>query len=98
MAYTDKDQLIADYIPEATKASEIAAIGRILDNVCAFADTYCKRSSGYFNPASDTPSINRVRGEGEHFLRLPVHVFGSIESVTLYDTVIDSNRYYESEK
>jgi hypothetical protein len=98
MTYTDKDQLIADYIPEATKASEIAAIGRILDNVCSFVDTYCKRRSGYFNPASNEASIKRIRGEGNHFLRLPIHVFGSIDSVTLYDTEIDSQSYYESDK
>lgn len=219
MAYTDRDRLIADYIPEAKSDAEKTAIGRILDGVCAFADTYCRRSSGYFaakgatlgalqkvrvgvdanitapgrvslqltaagmsgSPRTvnyeasglddglliaaglrgaaaadpiinaffsisgagagidlevkahapndstlaatvfapffggavtvtqtyssslvagtyDPPTEKRVCGEGEHFLRLPVHVPGTIEQVSLHGGVIDSAHYYESEK
>jgi hypothetical protein len=98
MAYTDKDQLIADYIPEAKSADEIAAVGRILDSVSAFVDTYCNRLPGFFNPSPNDPTEKRVRGEGEHYLRLPVHVIGSVESVTLQGTEIDTADYYESDK
>jgi hypothetical protein len=98
MAYADKNNLIADYIPDAKSASEIAAVGRILDNVSVFVDTYCKRLPGYFNPSPDDPTERRVRGEGKHFLRIPYHVFGSIEQVTLLGQVVDPATYYESDK
>jgi hypothetical protein len=97
-AYADKDQLIADYIPDAKSEAELAAVGRILDNVSAFVDSYCRRVPGYFDPSPTEPSEKRVRGEGEHFLRLPVHVFGTVESVTHRGTEIDSTNYYESDK
>lgn len=100
MAYANLDQLIADYIPGATKQAEVDAIERVLDNVSAFVDTYCRRTAGFFNPSAEEPSIKRVRGEGSHFLRLPVHVFGSITSVKRGNstTAIDSSSYYESDK
>ena len=104
MRYADLDNLIADYIPEATSDEEVAAIGRILNSVSAFVDSYCRRPAGYFYPApvvADAPTpgqIKRVRGEGHHFLRLPVHIFGTVESVTLDGSVIDSSLFYESEK
>ena len=111
MPYADLDNLIADYIPEATSDEENAALGRILDNVSAFVDSYCKRPTDYFKssyehaaegtqPPEYTPetAIKRIRGEGYHFLRLPVHVFGSIESVSLNGREINSESYYESEK
>lgn len=220
MAYADLTQLKADYLPDATSAAESSAVARILDNVSAFVDTYCKRAAGYFtgigatpgnlqkirvavvspginqmgtvslqitaaglsgsprtvsttatigqgtdaiatnlraaaaadsvvnafftisgtgsnidlekktyavNDATmsalvfapffggaaditqtsstvlvpgtyDAPTEKRLRGEGRNFLRLPVHIFGSIESVKLNGTVIDSANYYESDK
>jgi hypothetical protein len=98
MAYTDLDNLIADYLPEAKSQSEIDAIGRILDSVSAFVETYCDRLPGYFDPSPNDPTEKRVRGEGKHFLRVPFHVFGSIEQVTLLGQVIDSSSYYESDK
>lgn len=99
MPYADKDLLIADYIPEAKSQSEKDAIGRILDAVSVFVDGYCKRTSGFFNPSPADATVRRVRGEGERFLRLPTHVFGSITEVTTnYGSVINSSAYYESEK
>ncbi len=222
MAYADLDQLKADYISDAKSSAEISALSRILDNVSAFVDTYCRRPSGYFNAlgelatkqkirnicegsfvqsfstgifrvsitARDLPgspvvltptagigdtdaeiaaavraaladheaiadffniggtgvnvdletktaaendptmeleisetdppvgqtvgntvstiitegdpfqpaSIKRVRGEGQHFLRLPVHVIGTVEEVTLRGSVIDTSNYYESDR
>lgn len=98
MAYADKDNLLADYLPEAKSNAEKDAVGRILDSVSTFVDTYCKRTPGYFNPAAAEVSMKRVRGEGAHFLRLPVHVFGSITTVSISGTEIDSEDYYESEK
>ena len=98
MPYADKEQLIADYIPEATAAEETAAIGRILDNVTEFVDSYCKRPAGYFAPSPEQPSIKRVRGEGMHYLRLPVHVFGSITDIGGESFQSLSASIYESEK
>ena len=99
MPYADKDLLISDYLPEARSTAEKDAVGRILDNVTAFVDSYCKRVAGYFNPSPEEPTVRRVRGEGERFLRLPVHVFGSITEVkTSYGSLIDSANYYESDK
>lgn len=100
MAYADLEQLKADYLPKSTSPAESAAIGRILDNVSAFVDTYCRRQSGYFNPAAEEASMKRIRGEGQQFLRLPVHVFGSIDEVRRNnsDTAIDASTFYESEK
>lgn len=98
MPYADKTQLIADYIPEATSAEEIAAIGRILDNISAFVDSYCKRANGFFSPSEAEPEVRRVRGEGMHYLRLPVHVAGSIAEIDgeAFDSL--STSIYESEK
>ncbi len=98
MRYADLDNLIADYITEATSDEEIAAIERILDSVSEWIDSYCKRTAGYFSASPAQPRVMRVRGEGHHFLRLPVHVFGSIESVTFSGTLINSDSYYESDK
>ena len=98
MAYADKDQLIADLLPKNTSNAEKDTIGRLLDHVSVFVDTYCERPAGFFNPSPAEATMKRVRGEGEHYLRLPVHVFGSIESVTLYGRRIDSAEFYESEK
>lgn len=97
MPYADLDQLIADYLPEATKDSEIAAVGRILDNVSAFIDTYCRRPSGFFSP-NDTETEKRVRGEGMNYLRVPLHQIGTISQVKRRDYILDSENYYESEK
>lgn len=55
MAYADKDQLIADYIPDARSAAELAAVDRILAGVSAFVDTYCRRTAGYFAGVGATP-------------------------------------------
>lgn len=98
MPYANKDQLITDLLPKSTSTAEREAIGRILDGVSAFVDTYCGRPPGHFNPAAADASEKRVRGEGEHFLRLPVHVFDSIESVTLRGVAIPPKDYYESER
>ncbi|MEO6588886.1 MAG: hypothetical protein ABIP06_06110 [Pyrinomonadaceae bacterium] len=97
MVYADLDNLISDYLPEAKKASEIAAVSRLLDNVSTFVDSYCRRPVGYFTPL-EADSIKRFQGENTNFLRLPVHVFGSITQITVNEVVIDSSFYYESDK
>lgn len=97
MAYADLENLIADYLPEATKDEETAALERLLDNVSAFVDSYCKRKSGFFSP-NNTETTIRAYGEGERFLRLPVHQFGSITEVTYRGSVISQADYYESDK
>lgn len=108
--YANIDELLTDYLPEAKSDKEKAAVGRILDAASAFVDAYCKRPEGYFAgvaiapigeglpPTYPVPYIKRVRGEGRHFLRLPVHVFGRVISVASGSCVIDSGLYYESEK
>lgn len=108
--YADLDNLLADYLPDAKKQSEKDAISRILSSVSMFVDSYCRRNPRHFSgveiPAIDEESEatlpdateKRFRGAGERFLQLPVHIFGSIESVKYAETVIDSSRYYESDK
>lgn len=96
-AYADLENLIADYLPEATKDEEAAALGRLLDNVSAFVDSYCRRNSGYFAP-NDAETEIRVRGEGERFLRLPVHQLGTITEVKYRGSIVSSSDYYESDK
>lgn len=98
MSYANKEQLIADYIPEATSEEEIAAIGRILESVEAFVDSYCRRPEGYFAPSPADASMKRVRGEGMHYLRMPVHVFGSITLIDGETFEALSASIYESEK
>lgn len=97
MPYADATQLINDYLPEATKPAEIAAIGRILANVSAFIDTHCRRPSGFFSP-NDAETEIRVRGEGMNYLRIPLHQIGTISQVKRRDYILDSASYYESEK
>lgn len=98
MPYADLDNLIADYIPEAKSQREKDAVGRILMSVSAFVDSYTKRPAGYFAPAADEVSMKRVRGEGREFLRLPVHVFGSITQIDNETFTAWSARVYESDK
>ena len=98
MSYANQNLLIADYIPEATSDGEIAAIGRILNNVSAFVDSYCKRPEGFFSPSPEAVSMKRVRGEGMHYLRLPVHVFGTMGEIDSKAWSEYSAYLYESEK
>lgn len=81
MTYANLENLLADYLPDVEKDEDLAAIGRILENVSAFVDTFCDRTSGFFNPSPDVATVKRVRGEGHRFLRLPVHVFGSLQEI-----------------
>ena len=103
--YADLDNLLADYLPEATSANDRAAVGRILDNVSAFVDSYCRRAPGYFAGVEITPvapsteptfppaTVKQIRGEGRNFLRLPVHVFGTAE----IQDFAPAGNYYESD-
>jgi hypothetical protein len=76
--YADLDNLIADYLPEAKSDAEKATLGRILASVTAAIDSYCKRRPQYFAPAAEEASPRYLAGEGKNYLRLPVHVLGSI--------------------
>lgn len=98
MPYADLDNLIADYIPEATNAEEIASVGRILDSVSAFVDAYTSRPPAFFLPSPLVAVARRVRGEGMDYLRLPVHVLGSISAIGDTDFSEFSSVLYESEK
>lgn len=98
MPYADLDNLLADYLPEVEKDEDKQAIARILDNVSAFVDTFCDRISGYFNPSPVEPSVKRVRGEDQRFLRLPVHIFDSITEIDGKPFADYSNFLYESDK
>lgn len=98
MPYADLNNLKADYLPDLKSAADSAAVARILDAVSAFVDTYCRRPAGHFDPASSSASERRVRGEGGHCLRLPVHVPGTVSAVKVNGSTIDSANYYESEK
>ena len=43
-------------------------------------------------------SVKRIRGEGQRFLRLPVHVIGSVTQINAVDLSVYSQFLYESEK
>lgn len=96
MPYADLDNLIADYLPEATKTTEKAAVGRILESVSLFVDSYTSRPAGFFNPSPADPTMKRIRGEGERFLRLPVHVKGTTQVPVTVEGV-SSALFYESD-
>lgn len=96
--YANLDNLIADYIPEAKSTREVAAVGRILDAASRFVDSYCRRAPDYFAASPTEPSMKRVRGEGMHYLRLPVHVFGSITQIDSETFTAWSASVYESDK
>lgn len=98
MAYADIDALRADYLTNCNSVAEIAAATRMLDAATRFVDSYCRRPVGYFDPAAVGAAERRFRGDGENFLRLPVHVFGSISQVTVDGNVIDAANYYESDQ
>ena len=98
MPYADLDQLIRDYLPEAKSTNERASVSNILDGVSSFVDSYCKRLPGFFTASPNLPAVKRVRGEGERFLRLPVHVIGSVTQLTFYEQIIPTTDYYESDK
>jgi hypothetical protein len=96
MHYADLENLIKDYLPEASKPAEKESVGRILDAVSAFVDSYTKRPAGFFNPSPADPTMKRIRGEGERFLRLPVHVKGTTEAPITVENV-SSTLFYESD-
>lgn len=98
MTYANLENLLADYLPDVEKDEDLAAIGRILENVSAFVDTFCDRTSGFFNPSPDVATVKRVRGEGHRFLRLPVHVFGSLQEIDGKPFAEYSAYLYESDK
>lgn len=98
MPYADLDNLIADYIPEAKSQREQAAVERILDAASAFVDSHCRRAPEFFAPSPEAPTMKRVRGEDRHFLRLPVHIFGSITQIDDQTFTALGTRIYESEK
>lgn len=98
MPYANLENLLTDYLSEVKKDIEKDAIERMLAGVSSFVDKYCNRPSGYFDPAIETPSMKRVRGEGYHFLRLPKHVFGSITEINSQSFADLSSQIYESDK
>lgn len=77
--YADLAQLTADYLPEAQSAAEQAALGRILAAVTVAIDSYTKRPPQYFASAEAQPTARFFTGEGKVYLRLPVHIAGSID-------------------
>jgi hypothetical protein len=77
--YADLESLTADYLPDAKSAAEQSALGRILASATRGIDSYCKRPPQYFAPAGVSSSPRFFIGEGKNFLRLPVHVVGSID-------------------
>lgn len=69
--YADLAELLNDFLPELKSDEEQDAVERVLFGASAFVDSYCKRASGYFLPASNTATMKRFRGEGKRFLRIP---------------------------
>lgn len=91
MRYADLDNLIADMLPELESVAEKDALGRVLDGASAFIDSYCSRPVGYFSPSPDIATDRLIAGENRRFLRLPVHVAGTVEIDGL-----DMTNFFES--
>jgi hypothetical protein len=97
--YADIDLLLADYLPELKSEQEKEAVERVLEAASAFVDSFCKRSVGYFLPASNSATMKRFRGEGKRFLRIPptnsTPTVEGIESGTFYKSDGNGWLYFE---
>jgi hypothetical protein len=82
MTYATLDELIKDCLPEVKSTSEREALGRFLEAASRAIDTLTKRPANYYAPAAAQPSPRNFRGEGTNYLRIPVHVAGSIDATT----------------
>jgi hypothetical protein len=82
MIYATLDELISDCLPEVKSTAERAVLGRFLEAASRAIDSQCRRPAGYFAPAAEQPSPRYFSGEGTNYLRLPVHLAGSIDLET----------------
>ena len=77
--YADVQELIDDYLPEHSNDAQIRrTISHIVGFVSDALDGYCRVPKGYFSPAGRDAATRKIRGEGTNYLRLPVHVPGSV--------------------
>ena len=81
MNYATLDEVISDCLPEVKSTTERAALGRFLEAASRAIDTFTKRPANYFAPAAQ-PAPRNFAGEGTNYLRIPIHVEGSIDSAT----------------
>ena len=91
--YASDAEIVSDKLPNVNTAADLLIVGRLNEAVSALVDSYCERKSGAFLPASDTSTIRYVRGEGRNFLRLPIHVAGTVSVLGIAAT-----QFYESEE
>lgn len=90
MAYADANELIADYLPEHTGNTAVAAlIGRLIESTSRLIDTYCRRRPGYFEPALPPATQYVFIGAGLPFLQIPIHVVGTANLLNI------SNDFWE---
>lgn len=93
--YASDAEIVADYMPDVdlTVEADAQVVARRNEAASAFVDSYCRRRLGYFLPAPSTATPLRIRGENKNFLRLPVHIPGSVSV-----SGVASSAYYESPK
>lgn len=93
--YASLDNLIKDLLPASVdNADETEAIGRVLDGVSNFIDKFTRRPEKYFMPVASNavPTPRYFCGEGNNFLRIPVHV----GIATIAD--VDASLFYEHQE
>ncbi len=82
ITYASLEELISDCLPEVKSAGERDALARFLAAASRAIDAGCKRPAGYFAPSPAQPAPRSFYGENTNYLRLPVHVAGSIDLET----------------
>lgn len=82
MNYATLDEVISDCLPEVKSVTERAALGHFLEAASRAFDTLTKRPVDYYAPAAAQPSPRNFAGEGTNYLRIPVHLAGSIDLET----------------
>lgn len=80
--YIGLEQFIADYAREVKGVSDREALERVIEGISRAIDAFTRRPESYFAVAGELPSPRLFVGEGQTYLRLPVHVEGSIDAQT----------------
>lgn len=89
--YATASDIINDYLPEHAGDPAIEdVVERIIVGVSAAIDSYCRMPAGYFDVAPAAATMRQFRGEDRRYLRLPVHIIGTVSVAG-----IDSASVYE---
>lgn len=80
--YATLEEVLSDHLPEVKSQSERAVLTRLVEAASRAIDRRAKRPNDYFAPAAQQPAARVFTGEGTNYLRLPVHIAGSIDLET----------------